>query len=128
MRSALAEFLGWRKHGYTDTRALGDCLQSLIEEGLDQLPSPASEQILERWQALSVVDGGDPVEHAAHKVISHSRPAPSAGPYCKDRQSARPTAELPVLSRQSYAERDLAALGNLTPNAAFQAPSGMGQL
>jgi hypothetical protein len=128
MRSALAEFLGWRKHGYTDTRALGDCLQSLIEKGLDQLPSPASGKTLERWQALSVVGGSDPVEHAAPKEISHVRPAPGAGPYCKNRQSARPTAELPVLSRQSYAERDLAALGNLTPNPAFQAPSGMWQL
>lgn len=59
MRSALAEFLGWRKHGYTDTRALGDCLQSLIEKGLDQLPSPASGKTLERWQALSVVGGHD---------------------------------------------------------------------
>lgn len=59
MSQALSEFLDWRKHGYADTRALGDCLQALIDEGLDQLPMPASGQVLERWQALSCVAGHD---------------------------------------------------------------------
>jgi alkylation response protein AidB-like acyl-CoA dehydrogenase len=59
MNQALTEFLDWRKHGYADTRALGDCLQALIDEGLDQLPLPASGQILERWQALACVAGHD---------------------------------------------------------------------
>ncbi|MCI8211496.1 acyl-CoA dehydrogenase [Pseudomonas sp. S25] len=59
MSQALSEFLGWRKHGYADTRALGECLQALIDEGLDQLPSPTSGQILERWQALACVAGHD---------------------------------------------------------------------
>ncbi|MBC3949494.1 acyl-CoA dehydrogenase family protein [Pseudomonas folii] len=59
MSQALSEFLDWRKHGYADTRALGECLQALIDEGLDQLPFPASGQILERWQGLACVAGHD---------------------------------------------------------------------
>lgn len=59
MSQALSEFLAQRKHGYADTRALGDCLQALINAGLDQLPSPASGQILERWRALACVAGHD---------------------------------------------------------------------
>ncbi|MDG6403660.1 acyl-CoA/acyl-ACP dehydrogenase [Pseudomonas quasicaspiana] len=59
MSQALSEFLDWRKHGYADTRALGECLQALIDEGLDQLPFPASGQVLERWQGLACVAGHD---------------------------------------------------------------------
>ncbi|EPM57504.1 hypothetical protein A256_04931, partial [Pseudomonas syringae pv. actinidiae ICMP 19103] len=55
MTDALSEFLDWRKHGYADTRALGECLQALVNEGLDQLPLPARGQTLERWQALACV-------------------------------------------------------------------------
>ncbi|RMU78619.1 Acyl-CoA dehydrogenase domain protein [Pseudomonas syringae pv. aptata] len=51
MIDALSEFLDWRKHGYADTRALGECLQALVNEGLDQLPLPARGQTLERWRA-----------------------------------------------------------------------------
>lgn len=59
MSQALSEFLDWRKHGYADTLALGECLQALINEGLDQLPLPASGQILERWRALACIAGHD---------------------------------------------------------------------
>lgn len=59
MTDALSEFLDWRKHGYADTRALGECLQALVREGLDQLPLPAGGQTLERWQALACVAGHD---------------------------------------------------------------------
>ncbi|MCI3946024.1 acyl-CoA dehydrogenase [Pseudomonas syringae] len=59
MTDALSEFLDWRKHGYADARALGECLQALVREGLDQLPLPASGQTLERWQALACVAGHD---------------------------------------------------------------------
>lgn len=59
MSEPLTEFLDWRKHGYADTRALGECLQALVNERLDQLPLPAGGQTLERWQALACVAGHD---------------------------------------------------------------------
>ena len=59
MSLALSEFLDWRKHGYADTRALGECLQALVDEGLDQLPMPASGQTLDRWRSLACVAGHD---------------------------------------------------------------------
>ncbi len=59
MSQALSEFLDWRKHGYADTRALGECLQALVDEGLDQLPLPASGQTLDRWRSLACVAGHD---------------------------------------------------------------------
>ncbi|KPC33603.1 Uncharacterized protein ABJ99_0743 [Pseudomonas syringae pv. cilantro] len=59
MSDALSEFLDWRRQGYADTRALGECLQALVNEGLDQLPLPAGGQTLERWQALACVAGHD---------------------------------------------------------------------
>jgi alkylation response protein AidB-like acyl-CoA dehydrogenase len=59
MSQALSEFLEWRKHGYSNTQALGECLQALVDEGLDRLPMPAGGQTLERWQALACVAGHD---------------------------------------------------------------------
>jgi len=59
MTQALSEFLDWRRHGYADTRALGECLQAMVNEGLDRIPLPASGQTLERWQALACVAGHD---------------------------------------------------------------------
>lgn len=59
MTQALVEFLNWRKHGYADAKALGDCLQALVNEGLDRLPLPAGGQTLERWQGLACVAGHD---------------------------------------------------------------------
>ncbi|MEE4997170.1 acyl-CoA dehydrogenase family protein [Pseudomonas alliivorans] len=59
MTQALSEFLDWRRQGYADTRALGECLQAMVNEGLDWIPLPASGQTLERWQALACVAGHD---------------------------------------------------------------------
>ncbi|MCF5710215.1 acyl-CoA dehydrogenase [Pseudomonas syringae] len=59
MIDALSEFLDWRRHGYADTRALGECLQAIVSEGFDRIPLPASGQTLERWQALACVAGHD---------------------------------------------------------------------
>lgn len=59
MNPALSEFLDWRKHGFADAKALGECLRALVDEGLDLLPLPASGQTLERWQALACVAGHD---------------------------------------------------------------------
>ncbi|MFJ4143085.1 acyl-CoA dehydrogenase [Pseudomonas sp. NPDC089734] len=59
MTLTLREFLDWRKHGYPGTRALGDGLQALVNEGLDRLPLPAGGRTLERWQALACVAAHD---------------------------------------------------------------------
>jgi len=59
MTQALREFLSWRKHGYADAKALGDCLRALVNEGLDQLPLPAGGETLERWRGLACVAGHD---------------------------------------------------------------------
>jgi alkylation response protein AidB-like acyl-CoA dehydrogenase len=59
MSPALGEFLDWRKHGYADAKALGECLRALVNEGLDQLPLPAGGKTLERWRALACVAGHD---------------------------------------------------------------------
>jgi hypothetical protein len=59
MNQALSEFLEWRKHGYADAKALGECLRALVDEGLDQLPLPAGGQTLARWQGLACVAGHD---------------------------------------------------------------------
>jgi hypothetical protein len=40
-----------------------------------------------------------------------------ASPYCKDAHFAQLAADLPVFLRQSHAERDLAALGDLARHA-----------
>lgn len=59
MSSALSEFLARRTHGYADTQALGECLNALIQQGLEQLPAPASGHVLDRWRALALVGGHD---------------------------------------------------------------------
>ncbi|RMQ47750.1 Acyl-CoA dehydrogenase-related protein [Pseudomonas cichorii] len=59
MTQALKEFLDWRRHGYADTQALGECLRALVDESLDRLPLPASGRTLERWQALACVAAHD---------------------------------------------------------------------
>lgn len=59
MNPALSEFLDWRKHGFADAKALGECLRALVDEGLDDLPPPGGGQTLERWQALACVAGHD---------------------------------------------------------------------
>ncbi|MDM0014622.1 acyl-CoA dehydrogenase family protein [Variovorax sp. J22P168] len=53
------------------------------------------------------------VEEAAQQVIAHAGRATGAGPLCRDPRFARAMADLPVFMRQSHAERDLAALGEI---------------
>lgn len=53
------------------------------------------------------------VEQSAEQVMREVGRALGAGPFCKDRHFARLIADLPVFLRQSHAERDLAALGQL---------------
>jgi hypothetical protein len=59
MSPALSEFLARRTQGYADTQALDECLNALIQQGLDQLPAPASGHVLDRWRALALVGGHD---------------------------------------------------------------------
>ncbi|WP_223812453.1 acyl-CoA dehydrogenase family protein, partial [Pseudomonas savastanoi] len=73
---------------------------------LDQAPAENAEVLARRCRAY--------VEHAAELVIQHVGRAVGAGPYCKDPHFARLITDLPVFLRQSHAEQDLAALGQLT--------------
>ncbi|MFM0111146.1 acyl-CoA dehydrogenase [Paraburkholderia nemoris] len=59
------------------------------------------------------------VEEAAAAVMCHATRTLGAGPLCRDARFARALADLPVFLRQSHAERDLAALGELTVKATF---------
>jgi hypothetical protein len=45
--------------------------------------------------------------------MHHATRALGAGPLCRNARFARALADLPVFLRQSHAERDLAALGEL---------------
>ncbi|CAN5361073.1 acyl-CoA dehydrogenase family protein [soil metagenome] len=58
------------------------------------------------------------VEHACAEVLAHAGRAAGAGPLCRDRSFARAMADLPVYLRQSHAERDLAALGEVVSKEA----------
>ena len=53
------------------------------------------------------------VEYAATLVLTHVGRALGATPFCRNSHFARLSADLPVFLRQSHAERDLAALGQL---------------
>jgi alkylation response protein AidB-like acyl-CoA dehydrogenase len=57
------------------------------------------------------------VEDAASAVMQHATRTLGAGPLCRDARFARALADLPVFLRQSHAERDLAALGELLATA-----------
>jgi alkylation response protein AidB-like acyl-CoA dehydrogenase len=61
------------------------------------------------------------VEEAATAVMRHATRTLGAGPMCRDARFARALADLPVFLRQSHAERDLAALGELTIKAKIDA-------
>lgn len=54
------------------------------------------------------------VEEAATAVMTHATRTLGAGPLCRNARFARALADLPVFLRQSHAERDLAALGELS--------------
>lgn len=53
------------------------------------------------------------VEQSAETVLRHAGRALGAAPLCRDARFARAMADLPVYLRQSHAERDLAALGQI---------------
>ena len=58
------------------------------------------------------------VEEAATAVMNHATRTLGAGPLCRNARFARMLADLPVFLRQSHAERDLAALGELIASSA----------
>lgn len=72
---------------------------------IDSHPHNNAELLARRVRAV--------VEDAAEQVIRETGRALGAGPFCKDPHFARLAADLPVYLRQSHAERDLAALGQL---------------
>lgn len=72
---------------------------------IDANPAADAELPVRRVRAI--------VEHSATAVIEHVGRALGATPYCRDARLARLLADLPVFLRQSHAERDLAALGQL---------------
>lgn len=63
------------------------------------------------------------VEQAASTILDHVCRALGAGPLCRNEAFAHCVADLPVFLRQSHAERDLAALGDLL---AQQEPDTLG--
>ncbi|WP_166215718.1 acyl-CoA dehydrogenase [Pseudomonas atagonensis] len=72
---------------------------------IDAHPAANAELLARRARAV--------VEQTAEQVMREVGRALGAGPFCKDRHFARLIADLPVFLRQSHAERDLAALGQL---------------
>ncbi|WGS51782.1 acyl-CoA/acyl-ACP dehydrogenase [Paraburkholderia sp. D15] len=66
------------------------------------------------------------VEEAATTVMQHATRALGAGPLCRDARFARALADLPVFVRQSHAERDLAALGELAASSRGNGAAGDG--
>lgn len=88
-------------------RALGACIAVLRQaaNAADQQSDGPFEHSARLCRAVA--------EETAETVISHVGRAMGAGPYCKDPHFARLIADLPVYLRQSHAERDLAALGQL---------------
>ena len=64
------------------------------------------------------------IEDTVEQVMRHVGRAVGAGPYCKDPHFAQLMADLPVYTRQSHAERDLAGLGELVAGG----PTGRWQL
>ena len=98
-------------HALAHLGAVDSALQSAAAvlrasaQAIDAAPLDSAELLARRARAV--------VENAAEQVIHHVGRALGAGPYCKDRQFAQLSADLPVFLRQSHAERDLADLGQL---------------
>lgn len=92
--------------GAIDT-ALGAAAAVLRESAawIDAHPSDDARELALRTRLV--------VEEAAQQVIVHAGRATGAGPLCRDPRFARAMADLPVFMRQSHAERDLAALGEI---------------
>jgi alkylation response protein AidB-like acyl-CoA dehydrogenase len=92
--------------GAVDT-ALVSCAAVLRQAAshADRHPDGNFERHARRCRAVA--------EQTAETVIHHVGRALGAGPYCKNAHFAQLIADLPVYLRQSHAERDLAALGQL---------------
>ncbi|QXI09337.1 acyl-CoA dehydrogenase family protein [Pseudomonas zeae] len=80
---------------------------------IDAHPEDNAELLARRARAV--------VEQSAEQVMREVGRALGAGPFCKDRHFARLSADLPVFLRQSHAERDLAALGQLVAGQSVEA-------
>lgn len=80
---------------------------------IDAHPEDNAELLARRARAV--------VEQSAEQVMREVGRALGAGPFCKDRHFARLNADLPVFLRQSHAERDLAALGQLVAGHSAEA-------
>jgi hypothetical protein len=80
---------------------------------IDAHPGDNAELLARRARAV--------VEQSAEQVMREVGRALGAGPFCKDRHFARLSADLPVFLRQSHAERDLAALGQLVAGQSVEA-------
>lgn len=91
--------------------ALGGAAALLREaaEWIDRHPQDDAQRVAMRARLA--------VEQAALEVMHHAGRAVGAGPLCRDPQFAQAMADLPVFLRQSHAERDLAALGQLAAQA-----------
>ena len=63
-----------------------------------------------QWQAMRLRAAA---ERCAISVLDHAGRALGAAPLCREAATARLFADLPVFIRQSHAERDLAALGEV---------------
>jgi alkylation response protein AidB-like acyl-CoA dehydrogenase len=92
------------------------CVLRACAEQVDRQPVADARQLAQRARAC--------VEDTVEQVIHHVGRALGAGPYCKDPHFAQLMADLPVYVRQSHAERDLAALGELVAGE----PTGRWQL
>jgi hypothetical protein len=80
---------------------------------IDAHPADNAELLARRARAV--------VEQSVEQVMREVGRALGAGPFCKDRHFARLSADLPVFLRQSHAERDLAALGQLVAGQSTEA-------
>ncbi|MDT3314826.1 acyl-CoA dehydrogenase family protein [Pseudomonas sp. rhizo66] len=80
---------------------------------IDAHPEDNAELLARRARAV--------VEQSAEQVMREVGRALGAAPFCKDRHFARLSADLPVFLRQSHAERDLAALGQLLAGQSSEA-------
>ena len=81
------------------------CVLRASAEQVDREPKADARQLAQQTRAA--------IEDTVEQVIHHVGRAVGAGPYCKDAHFAQLMADLPVYVRQSHAERDLAALGEL---------------
>lgn len=92
------------------------CVLRASAEQIDREPTADARQLAQQTRAC--------IEEAVEQVMRHVGRAVGAGPYCKDSHFAQLMADLQVYVRQSHAERDLAALGELVAGD----PTGRWQL